>query len=142
MWCVRNRVLLFLSSGDWSKNSYITVQVYDPQIRENMKFLPFLSWLTSLSIMFSSFIHFPESFIFTYCWIEFHSAKVTHFCYPFISWLISRLTLLPSYCKLGSNLSPYWIVIFQRNMNISSSYKPLGDCITFNVHSMNNIKEL
>jgi hypothetical protein len=40
--------------------------VYNPHMRENMEFLAFWAWLTSLKMMFSSSIHFPQMTKFHY----------------------------------------------------------------------------
>ena len=65
----------------------------------------FFSWLTSLCIIGSSFIHLirTDSNTFFNSWVIFHCVYVAQLSYPFICWWTSRLLPWPSYCKQCCN---------------------------------------
>lgn len=72
-----------------------------------MGHLFFWNWVTSLKMIFSSFIHlsakFMVSLFFLYSWIVSHGVYVLHFHYPLVNWTVFSLFSFPSYCEYSSN---------------------------------------
>ena len=75
---------------------------YISNVCVNIQYLFFSSWLTSLCVKGSRFVHLcsTESDLFLFIgWIIFHCIYVPQLLYPVICWLASRLLPCPGHCK-------------------------------------------
>ena len=107
----------------------ITIFLNSIYICINVQYLCFFFWLTSLSIIGSSFIYLIRTdsnvvFFFFYSWVIFLCVYVPQLPYPFVCWWTSRLHPCPGCCKQRCN--EHWATCISFNSGFLSCMPSSG----------------